>query len=51
VTFKDLRKIVTLEAITAQQQQSKLFQMLQDKPFWIWNIVEHKQEDMIWLLH
>jgi hypothetical protein len=43
VTFKDLKKRVTLE--TAQQQQSRLFELLQNKPFWIWNIVEHKQED------
>jgi hypothetical protein len=44
VTFKDLKKRVTLEATV--QQQSKLFERLQNKPFWIWNIVEHKQEDI-----
>lgn len=41
MTFKDLKKRVSLEAT---QQQSRLFQRLQDKPFWIWNIDEHKQE-------
>jgi hypothetical protein len=43
VTFKDLRKKVHLEVA---QQQSKLFELLQNKPFWIWNISEHKQEDI-----
>jgi hypothetical protein len=42
VTFKDLKKRVTLEAA---QQQSRLFERLHNKPFWIWNIKEHKQED------
>jgi hypothetical protein len=43
VTFKDLKKRVSLETA---QQQCKLFQRLIDKPFWIWNIKEHKQEDV-----
>jgi hypothetical protein len=29
------------------QQQSKLFERLQNKPFWIWNIEKHKREDII----
>jgi hypothetical protein len=44
LTFKDLKKRVSLE-IT--QQQSKLFERLQNKPFWIWNIKEHKHQDVI----
>jgi hypothetical protein len=44
MTFKDLKKRVGLETIS--QQQSKLFGRLQNKPFWIWNIEEHKQEDI-----
>jgi hypothetical protein len=43
LTFKDLKKKVTLESA---QQQSKLFETLQNKPFWIWNIEEHKHEDI-----
>jgi hypothetical protein len=43
VTFKDLKKRVTLE-IT--QQQSKLFERLQNKPFWIWNIEEYQTQDI-----
>jgi hypothetical protein len=42
VTFKDLKKRVSLEVT---QQQSRLFQRLHNKPFWIWDIQEHKQED------
>ena len=44
MTFRDLKKRITLEATT--QQQSKLFERLQNKPFWIWNIEEHRQEDI-----
>jgi hypothetical protein len=43
LTFKDLKKRVCLETT---QQQTKLFERLQSKPFWIWNIEEHKQEDI-----
>jgi hypothetical protein len=45
LTFKDLKKLLSLEATTAQQQ-SRLYEKLQNKPFWIWNIEEHKQEDI-----
>jgi hypothetical protein len=44
LTFKDLRKIVSLQATT--QQQFKLSEMLKDKPFWMWDVDEHKQEDI-----
>jgi hypothetical protein len=44
MTFKDLKKRVSLEA--TQQQQSKLFGRLLNKPFWIWDIDDHKQEDI-----
>jgi hypothetical protein len=44
VTFRDLKKRVNLE--TAIQQKSKLSEILKNKPFWIWNVEEHKQEDI-----
>ena len=44
MTFKDLQKRVILQASTIQQQ-SKLTE-LHNKSFWIWNIEEHKQEDI-----
>jgi hypothetical protein len=40
VTFKELKKRVNIET----QQQSKLFERLRDKPFWIWDIEGHKTE-------
>ena len=43
LTFKDLKKRVSLETI---QQQSKLFERLHNKPFWISDIEEHKKEDI-----
>jgi hypothetical protein len=43
LTFKDLRKRVTLKSA---QQQSRLFEGLQNKPFWIWDVEEHKLEDI-----
>jgi len=44
VTFKDLKKRVSLEA--TRQQQFRLTERLHNKPFWIWNVEEHKQEDI-----
>jgi hypothetical protein len=43
LTFKDLKKRVSLEL---PQQQSRFFERLQNKPFWIWNVEEHKREDI-----
>jgi hypothetical protein len=43
VTFKDLKKRVSrLET----SQEHKILERLRNKPFWIWNIEEHKQEDI-----
>jgi hypothetical protein len=41
MTFKDLKKRVSC----SNQQQTQYFDKLQNKPFWIWNIEEHKLED------
>ena len=44
MTFKDLKKKVSLEL---SQQQSTLFERLQNKPFWIWDKEQqHKEEDI-----
>jgi hypothetical protein len=43
LTFKDLKKRASIETT---QQQSRLFERLMNKPFWIWNTKEHKQEDL-----
>jgi hypothetical protein len=42
VTFKDLKKRVSILDTT---QEHKAHEHLRDKPFWIWNAEEHKQED------
>jgi hypothetical protein len=43
MTFKDLKKRVSLEATI---QGYKTLERLYNKPFWIWNVQEHKQEDV-----
>ena len=42
MTFKDLKKRVSLIEAT---QQSKLFDGLCNKPFWIWDQQQHRLED------
>jgi hypothetical protein len=44
MTFKDLKKRIS--SSNQQQQQTQCFDKLQNKPFWIWNIEEHKLEDI-----
>ena len=46
--FKDLQKLVQQSQQEQQQQNSdnELFERLRDKPFWIWDIEEHKQQDI-----
>ena len=43
MTFKDLQKLVQSQSGPEQYQ---LLQRLRDKPFWIWDQKEHKQEDI-----
>jgi hypothetical protein len=43
MTFKGLKKRIIS---SNQQQQTQSFDKLQNKPFWIWNIEEHKLEDI-----
>src|SRR6188472_1258350 len=45
MTFKDLKKRI-ISSLVQQQQQTQSLDKLQNKPFWIWNIEEHKQEDI-----
>jgi hypothetical protein len=39
-----------MQKLVSQQQQEntrkELFQRLQDKPFWIWDKQQHKQQDI-----
>ena len=43
MTIKYLKKRLGLEL---SQQRSTFFERFQNKPFWIWNVEEHKQEDI-----
>jgi hypothetical protein len=43
LTFKDLKKRVNLETTV---QQTKVFEILLNKPFWIWDPQKHKLEDI-----
>jgi hypothetical protein len=47
MTFKDLRKIVATTSKNQQQQQKQTTSKVSNKPFWIWNIEEHKVADVI----
>jgi hypothetical protein len=42
--FKDLQKLVSQEG--KEKTRKELFQRLQNKPFWIWNVEQHKLEDI-----
>jgi hypothetical protein len=42
VTFKDLQKVIQSQW---SPEQSQLLQRLKDKPFWIWDQQQHRQED------
>lgn len=48
MTFKDLKKRVASETTitTTTTPQPEIFKTLRNKPFWIWDIKEHKQEDI-----
>ena len=42
--FKDLQKLVSQQQ--RENTRKELFSRLQDKPFWIWDREQHKQEDI-----
>lgn len=44
IVFKDLQKLVSQQQ--RDNTRKELYERLQGKPFWIWNIEEHKQEDI-----
>jgi hypothetical protein len=44
VTFKDLQKVIQSET-NSYTLTPPLFQKLQGKPFWIWDLENHRQAD------
>jgi hypothetical protein len=46
MTFKDLKKRIISSSSNQHQQQAQPLDKLQNKPFWIWDVQEHKLEDV-----
>ena len=44
MTFRDLQKLVQLQQL--EPGRSEILQRLRDKPFWIWDQIQHRQEDI-----
>ena len=44
MTFKDLQKVI--QSQQSGPEQTQVLQRLRDKPFWIWDSKQHKQEDI-----
>jgi hypothetical protein len=42
--FKDLQKLV--QSSRSNSDQTKLFERLKNKPFWTWDVEQHKLEDI-----
>jgi hypothetical protein len=46
IVFKDLHKLDSSHSLKENTTTKELVQRLQDKPFWIWDKQQHKQEDI-----
>jgi hypothetical protein len=44
--FKDLQKLVQQQEQQQTDSNHEIFERLRDKPFWVWNLEEHIQEDI-----
>jgi hypothetical protein len=44
IVFKDLQKLVSAQQ--CESTRKELFQRLQNKHFWMWNVEQHKLEDI-----
>ena len=45
MTFKDLKKLIPTSQV-GLVQQTRLFERLRDKPFWIWDSDQHRLVDI-----
>src|SRR5919107_2180755 len=45
MTFKELQKLIHHRQSVSNSDQTRFFDRLKDKPFWIWDIKQHKAED------
>jgi hypothetical protein len=46
MTFKELQKLIHYRQSESHLDQTRFFDRLKDKPFWIWNVEQHKAEDI-----
>ena len=44
--FKEIQKIIHYRRSESNLDQTRFFNRLKDKPFWIWNVEQHKAEDI-----
>lgn len=44
MTFKELQKVIESQP---NPKQTKAFQRLRDKPFWLWDAAAHKEKDIV----
>jgi hypothetical protein len=45
MTFKELQRLIHHRQSESNLDQTRFFNRLKDKPFWIWNVEQHKAED------
>ena len=45
MTFKELQKIIHYRQLESNSDQKTFFDRLKDKPFWVWDVEQHKTED------
>jgi hypothetical protein len=45
MTFKELQKIIHYRQSESNLDHTRFFDILKDKPFWIWDVEQHKTED------
>jgi hypothetical protein len=43
----DIQRPKEKSSLEVTQEQTRLFERLQNQPFWIWNIEEHKRDDIM----
>ena len=46
MTFKELQKLIHHRQSESNSDQTRFFDRLKDKPFWIWDVREHKADDL-----
>ena len=46
MTFKELQKLIHYRQSESNSDKTRFFNRLKHKPFWIWNVEQHKAEDI-----